>query len=39
MLDFFALHNIIVKISLDGTKENCLKEKGVDLDSLFNLLK
>lgn len=39
MLDFFALHNIVVKISLDGTKENCLKEKEVDIDFLFNLLK
>lgn len=39
ILDFCADHDIVLKISLDGTPENCKKEKGINLEELKNILK
>lgn len=39
IIKFCASHQITIKISVDGTKENCFKEKGIDLDNLIEVCK
>lgn len=39
ILDFCYIHKIPLKISIDGTPENCLKEKGIILEDLKQLCK
>lgn len=39
ILKFCKDHQIVVKISTDGTPENCMKQKGIDINDTVNLCK
>lgn len=39
IVSFCEQHGILIKISLDGVAENCLKEKGVSLENLKEICK